>query len=172
MSSGRDKWDESGSAPESSNTSNSNAGLGGALGILNRSGNSGPGNAIGKGKGKSVSTPSGRILAPSLPGKHILAIQKSRASRDNADRPPRRNFYASTSVDEGRSETDVLLGASSSSSHTLAESSRGRQDHRRKAPRWKDAFRPSKKTVNQWMESWWTRWTVLAIIPSVFVSVA
>ncbi|UZJ54569.1 hypothetical protein CBS101457_003889 [Exobasidium rhododendri] len=170
MSSGRDKWDEAGSSGGSRNKI-SKAGTS-PLASINRSFHSASNIVKGKGKSKSLASPSGRILAPVPSGSHSLAFQKNQSiSRARADRPPRRNFYATASVDEGRGEIEALLcPTSSSNSKTGARTSGGRRyEDARRNPRWKNAFRPSKKTVDRWMESWFTRWTVLAVVPSVFV---
>lgn len=154
MSSGRDKWDEAGS---SSHAKIHNP-------VMSSTLTSSKVDQKGKEKGKlhNALTPVGRILAPdssvSTPG-----LGKKKAQ----ERKPRRNYYATQSIDEGVGEREALLGSPSSMPFPQRSKSSVK---RSKPPLWKDAFRPSKKTVDRWMESWTARWTVLAVIPSAFVS--
>ena len=168
MSSGRDKWEEGGKSSQKGN--NAQAGPSGALSNLSRSSVAALGNPKGKGKARGAPVPSGRVLAPTPSDKLSLAVQQHGGGKKVGERAPRRNFYA-TSVDErGVGDTEPLLASPSSGSASLYQGSSRERRGRKKAALWRDAFRPSKKTVKRWMESWMARWMVLAIIPSVFVS--
>lgn len=156
MSSGRDKWDEASSSGSPSSHSSA-----GPSSLPNLKRVSGDAKTKGKGKGviSSGTGPSGRVLSPNVRVKgSLLAFPQLRGAEGGEERRLRRNHYASPSRD-GEGEREALLGSST-----------GRSKGRSNVPLWKDAFRPSKKTVDRWMESWTVRWTILAVIPSVIVS--
>jgi hypothetical protein len=157
MSAGRDKWDESG---PSGNGSSRNAAGPSTLPDLKAGKTKGQ---AGKGKTQANLGPNGRILSPNIAGKkQSLGFAPLQRGQEQEERRFRRNPYATISTD-GSGELEALLGSSSGRG-------RGRSRGQGTVPLWKDAFRPSKKTVDRWMESWTLRWTVLAVIPSLFVS--
>lgn len=156
MSSGRDNWDEAGSSGDAKTQNQTMPSTLISLKVDPK------GKGKEKGKLRSALTPVGRVLAPTSAAKMPL-LSKKKAG----ERRIRRNHYATQSIDEGLGERQALLG--SPSSQTFSQRSKSRAK-RSKPPLWKDAFRPSKSTVDRWMESWTARWTVLAVIPSAFVS--
>lgn len=168
MSSGRDNWEEAGGDQASSI-------VGGSAGPSNQSLpiRANVSTSKGKGKTKDIPIPQGRVIVPPAADKKSFAFGFSSKGekKSAAERRTKRNHYAMpASVDEEIStERRPLLGSPSSSSASIPHRSSSRRKQKANIPRWKDAFRPHKKTVDLWMESWTARWTVLAIIPSIFV---
>lgn len=160
MSSGRDKWgddqEHSGSRPGPSSPTavrNARTGARGRLGLDK-----------GKGKGKMLShanksTPTRTLssLKRDILNTQHTTVRRPLSLTGGADH--RRRMMANLSM-TGERETDPLLhrdGVGPSSSNGEPR------------PRWKDLFRPERHTVDAWMESWWQRWTVLAVLPTLFV---
>ena len=188
MSSGRDKWEE-GNSESGGNSKSGNAGASGSSAAPNGSvgGSSRPiaailaGKSKGKGRQRENLIAPGRITSPAAPDKLSLGFDFRKIGKGlgggagagvgqgGGARGQRRDRYGVASVDEDIDERQRLLSSPTPSSASVPHKAT-RSRRRGKAPRWKDAFRPNKKTVDRWMESWTARWTVLAIIPSVFVS--
>ena len=82
----------------------------------------------------------------------------------SAPRAARGRFSSLTSSNGSASASQALTpGGGASASHIRGEGGKVRH--------WThNLFRPSQQTVEVWLDSWWKRWAILAIAPSMIVS--
>lgn len=86
----------------------------------------------------------------------------------SSSRTPRPRFSSLTSSNGSASATHALMqgqGGAAGASSQLRGGEGGKARH------WThNLFRPSQQTVEVWLDSWWKRWAILAIAPSMIVS--